>query len=201
MEDGRTEEKGGERMANSKNRIIDSTIRILGENGLNCPMSLVAEDVGCSDTLIFRYFKKKELLLDICFHKVCHSILERLRSVEFPEELDDDTFLEYVRGIWDEYMGFLMDQPEMAAFYLQYSWSKGPFPSGYKRPDDVVRKVLGDNSLREDFKEDFLFICNYIALVANSIATGMRMGWGRMDASTADRVFDFIAYGVAGRKG
>lgn len=163
---------------NKKQQIIESSIAIMGREGLGCSMKLITKDAGCSETLIYKYFDTREKLTAACFNSICHDIREALKDVEKPDSMDRSRIIEYFRGSWIAYCSFIDDNPDKGRFYIQYSWSKNPFPSRYKTPDRIVQKILGNtygNILEYDKK--MICLAEYIVCIANVFMMGKMKGW------------------------
>jgi AcrR family transcriptional regulator len=67
-------------MACKKDFILETTIKHIAIFGGSFSTERIAGDVGCSQSLIFRYYHNKEELMRMCFDSICHDILEVLKK-------------------------------------------------------------------------------------------------------------------------
>ncbi|MBR1888561.1 MAG: TetR/AcrR family transcriptional regulator [Candidatus Methanomethylophilus sp.] len=185
-------------MANKREAIVDATIRHIAEQGGSFPTSLIAEDVGCSQSLIFRYFGSKELLFSACFDKVCLELKEMVSQVELPSDINRNSMNDYLIRLWEAYAEYLQSNSQVARAYTYFISSGRMFPRGCRDADDVIRKILGDQLERiKRAYPDFVFVTEYIILVSNLVVTGNFLELKNMGEAMGKmgRVLKFGIYG------
>ena len=161
-------------MANRKNAIIEATIRRISTQGDTFSTSQIAEDVGCSQALVFRYYRTKEGLMSACFDSICHELVTVLRSVETPDNPDTEKVNLYAISVWEAYCGYLASKSHTARAFMFFVNRGMRFPRGYRTPEDVIRKILGEayGPIMKVYP-DFVFVADYIIVFSYVAATGL----------------------------
>lgn len=86
-------------MANKKGEIIDTTIRHIAERGDSFSTAQIASEIGCSQSLIFRYYRSKDHLMSECFDRICHELKVIFKSVNVPDVLVRESVIEYMVNV------------------------------------------------------------------------------------------------------
>lgn len=93
-----------------KDMIIDVAMSYIASNGMtNFSTRRVAEDIGCSEALIYRYYPTKKDLIDACLDRTKELDKVLFREV-FPKATDGLTEpIDRVRAIYDAYLDYHID--------------------------------------------------------------------------------------------
>ena len=188
-------------MVNKKREIVDATIRRIADMGNSFSTAQIAADVGCSQSLVFRYYKTKERLMSECFDAVCHELKLVIQEVEVPRNLTRESVDCYMIEVWDAYCAYLKNNGHIARAYIYFVSTGKRFPHGYRTAETVLKRILGDDYIRlKDVHPDFMFDAEYIVMMANAAATGMFVEW-RNDPDTVGKLDRILRYGILGSEG
>lgn len=185
-------------MTTKKDQILDKTIEVLGRDGLHTSLKVVADELGCAESLIYRYYESNDNIKALCFRLICREIISNLQSIPFPEETTDEKIIAYIRKLWISYFAYLRDNPLKKRYYLLYTLTGHQFPEGYSSPKDVVSKILKENYTK--FKAlsgfDIEFISEYMISIANTVALAINNEWYSNHFDAPEKLFDMMIYGV-----
>ena len=186
-------------MANKKKEIIEAAIVRISEQGDSFSTSQIADDVGCSQSLLFRYYRTKEGLMLACFDEVCHELMSVLKGVELPAVPDVDRLNRYAIQVWRAYCGYLGSNSRKAQTYLFFVSRGIRFPRGYRSGGDVLRRMLGD-AYEPIVKvyPDFLFIAEYIIMFSYAAATGHFIVQDMASEEIIGKLEKVLMYGICG---
>jgi len=182
-------------MGNKRQDIIDAAIRRMACEGESFLTKDVADDVGCCQTLVFRYYDTKKGLISACFGQICGEIRSELETVPFPSIMHPDAILMYLMDVWEVYFDYLVsNRPKARVFILCTSLGYKP-PPGCRLPKDVVRKALDDHYDKLVQRiPNISFISEYMIIVANAVATEMSAD---IDRRMNDELKEMILNGIA----
>ena len=184
-------------MTNKKSTIIRATIeRLIGE-GTSFSTEDVAKDVGCSQSLIFRYYGTKEGLISACFDEICREIRIELEKVPFPKVIDSGNIQDYMMDVWETYFNYLRSNRSHARVYVACVSQGYRYPAGYDSPEAVLRRILDEHYDVVILKyPNTKLIAEYLILVANSVAIGLSSGWGNEVENLNEVVKQLIMNGI-----
>lgn len=158
-------------MTNKKIDIINAAIIRFIEDGDSFSTIEISKDVGCSQSLIFRYYGSKDGLIDACFDHICHDIRMHLETVPLPDEIDAYSFNRYMLDVWNAYLDYLESNSVYARAYVMCVSRGRRFPAKYGSPDKVLKRILQKHSdYIGDISGDSYFIAYYILILANGVA-------------------------------
>ncbi|MBR4685324.1 MAG: TetR/AcrR family transcriptional regulator [Candidatus Methanomethylophilaceae archaeon] len=156
---------------NKKNDILLKTIELFHTKGETVSLDDIATELGCSKTLIIHYFRTKRNLMSSCFSLICHEVRLRLAEVPAPEVCTVENIRSYLADLWRAYFGYLMENPQKARFFIQYTHSHGPFPPKYRTVDEVIRRIFEDKyGCLTDEHPELMFDIKYMVAIANGMA-------------------------------
>lgn len=185
-------------MANKKDAIVETAIRRIAEHGSTFTTEQVASDLGCSQSLIFRYYRTKEELMSACFDRVCHELKLILKGVELAPELNRDSVKRYMMVIWDAYCSYLESNTHIARAYMYFVSIGRRYPHGYKSSETVLKKILEDDYHRIiKVYPDFIFVAEYIVMLSNSTATWKFTEWSN-DPDVVGKLHRILMNGIMG---
>lgn len=131
------------RMSNRKNEIIDATIRHIAMHGDSFSMAQVASDVGCSQSLIFKYYPSKEQLLNDCFDFIRLKLKEIFQRTTIPDRPDRESINRWMLDVWFAYSDFLKTNSHCAKAFVFFVSTNMNFPRRYESADSVIKTVVG----------------------------------------------------------
>ena len=149
-------------MTNKKLAIIEATIERLIREGRTFSTEDMAKDVGCSQSLIFRYCRTKDDIVSVCFDEICHEIRIELDKVPFPEKVDSNTILNYMMDVWEIYFDYLSSKRSHAKVYVACVSQGCRYPAGYDSPEAVLKRILDSYYSTVVLKFFCRFILNYV---------------------------------------
>ncbi len=183
-------------MVNRKDAIVDAAICRIAEQGNTFSTGQVASDAGCSQSLIFRYYRSKEGLMSECFDRVCHELKLVLKGVEVPVDLNKDSVDGYIVDVWKAYRGYLESNSHIARAYMYFVSTGRRYPHGYKSADIVLRRILDDDFDRiKEVYPDFPFVAEFIIMLSNVAATGKFIDW-REKEDAMGKLEDILRHGI-----
>lgn len=94
-------------MGERKEQIITSTLEWIAVNGATDMSSKkLAEHIGCSEALIFKYFPSKDALFQACLERI-NALNERLVKEVVPKSIEGKTALpDILKAVSDAYLRF-----------------------------------------------------------------------------------------------
>lgn len=188
-------------VTNKKDTILETTIKHIAIFGDSFSTERIAEDVGCSQSLIFRYYHNKKELMRMCFDSVCHDMLAVLKSISFPLEVTPDSINNYILEIWDAYMMYLESNEHKAKTYVFFINRGYRYPTGYPNPNAVVRKIIGDKyDVVTKACPDFTFKSGYIIIMSNLIVSSDFKKWFTDIKELDLKVRNVISHGIVYNK-
>ena len=111
-------------MENSKEELIDATMKIVSEYGINnFSMKQITNYVGVSEALIYKHFNTKDELLDTCFKRYDDSIGDIIKQFDMLSIRSEEDFNIKAHAVWITYFKFLLFNDYRTIFYFQYRWS------------------------------------------------------------------------------
>lgn len=186
-------------MANKRKAIIEAAITRISEQGDNFSTGQVASDVGCSQSLVFRYFVTKEGLMSACFDQVCHELMQTLRDVTVPKVTDAESVRYFMIDVWRAYCGYLESNSHVAKAYMFFVSRGRRLPNGYSRTEDVLRRILGNAyGPVSSHYPDFGFVAGYLIMSSYVVAAGLFSDHPETAAETAEKVERILKYGIFG---
>lgn len=185
-------------MVNKKEAIVDAAIRRIAEQGNSFSTGQVASDLGCSQSLIFRYYRTKEGLMSACFDRVCHELKLILKGVEIPQVLTRESIDGYMLDVWRAHCSYLESNTHIAKAYMYFVSTGRRYPHGYRSAETVLERILGDDYGRiTRVYPDFTFIAEYILMMSNAMATGKFIDW-KNDSDAVRKLDIVLRYGILG---
>lgn len=104
-----------------KTEILQVTMQIISESGLDTfSMKKVTERMGVAESLLYKYYPTKEILLYSAFENVHEEIGSLFDGVEIPTVSNKEELLEYAYTLWKRYFLFLVDNDYKTLFYFAY---------------------------------------------------------------------------------
>ena len=108
------------RFMSKKELILDTTLKLIAENGLNAsPMSLIVKTSGVSTGTIYHHFKSKEEIINQIYlnkKKDFKNILEQNRNKKL-------NFKKEFKSIWLDFYRYFSENPLIYSFTQQISFS------------------------------------------------------------------------------
>ena len=186
-------------MTNKKGDIIGAAIHRIAMQGDSFSAAQIAADVGCSQSLLFRYYGTKDGLMSACFDTVCHELMGVLRGVEVPGRPDIEKVNRYIIRVWEAYCGYLGSNSHMARAYLFFVGRGMRFPKGYRNAGGVLRRMLGDDyhSIVSIYP-DFGFIAEYMIMFSYAAATGLFVVHDMDSDDILNKVERILKHGICG---
>lgn len=132
-----------------KAEILDTSMKMVCEHGLSFfTTKKVADCIGISESLIYKYFPSKEKLLYSCFevmHKKIAALMKRIILASKGREIAE---AEFIHQLWSAYFDLLVEEDYRTVFYFTYRDSK------------YIRTVLehNDEVVSSYFKEFAAFV-------------------------------------------
>jgi AcrR family transcriptional regulator len=105
--------------------ILDATLRIFAERGINAPTSAISRAAGVAEGSLFTYFKTKNELMRELYLELRREFSRRL--TDFPHNADARTRLRY---IWDKYLELGQAHPEQLKVLSQLRASGKMYQEG-----------------------------------------------------------------------
>ena len=184
-------------MTTRKPEIIEAAIQRYADEGSAFSTEDVARDVGCSQSLIFKYFGTKKGLISACFDEICHEIRLELDKVPFPERIDSHSVQRYMMDVWEVYFNYLRSNRSHAGVYVTLVARGYRYPVGYDSPEEVLKRILDEHYSTLIFKcPNAKLVAEYLILVANSVAIGLSTGWGNDVEDLNGLLKDMIMKGI-----
>ena len=108
------------RFMTKKELILDTTLKLIAENGLNAsPMSLIVKTSGVSTGTIYHHFKSKEEIINQIYlnkKKDFQKILEQNKNKKL-------NFKKEFKSIWLDFYRYFSENPLIYSFTQQISFS------------------------------------------------------------------------------
>ena len=188
-------------MTNKKEAIVDAAVHRIAEQGSAFSTGQVASDLGCSQSLVFRYYRSKEVLMSACFDRVCHELKLVLKGVEVPRILTRESIDGYLIDVWEAYCGYLDSNSHIAKAYMYFVSTGRRYPHRYRSAETILKRILeGDYDRIVRVNPDFRYTAEYIVMLSNVLATGKFLEW-RDDPDAVGRVDRILRYGILGWEG
>ncbi len=134
-----------------KSEILDASMKIACKYGLPAfTTKKVADHIGISESLIYKYFFSKDNLLYACYevtHKNIAGLMSRIASIPKVMEISD---IDFIRQMWVSYFEFLVKENYRTVFYFAYRDSK--YIKKIKEHDDEVANT---------YFSDFVSVINW----------------------------------------
>ena len=185
-------------MTNKKEAILDATIDRIAEQGFSFSTVQITSDVGCSQSLVFRYFPTKEKLISESFNKVCRELELALKQVKLPDVLTRESLNDYIMEEWGVYCSYLSSNGRIAKAYLYFVAKGTRFPRGFRSAEAVIKRLLGNRyDMIMTVYPDFLFVAEYLLMVSNVVASGKFVDWRSQPDSIA-KLKDVLRNGIYG---
>ena len=186
-------------MANRKGAIIDAVIDHIAREGDCFSTAQIAADVGCSQSLIFRYFETKEGLIAACFDRVCRDLLRVLKGVPHPTKYDVESINQYMLDTWKAYCKYLESNTQVAKAYLFFVGRGLRFPRGYRKEDSILRRILDDDYMPiKAVYPDFDFVAEYLIMFSYATATGLFTDHPMRTEEITEKIERILKYGIIG---
>ncbi|WP_342358734.1 TetR/AcrR family transcriptional regulator [Terrarubrum flagellatum] len=96
-----------------RERILAATAKLIVQNGLNSPMSAIAEAAGVATGSLYNYFSSKEELIWAVYKRLAKSIDEALVRPIDPIEPHRQRFINY----FSDYIDFIWADPDRAILF------------------------------------------------------------------------------------
>ena len=185
---------------NRRQQIIEAAIERIAEDGIRFSTEDIARDIGCSQSLIFKYFERKGDLIQECFVVVCRKVSVVVSSVVAPAKYDYDSVIGYLMEIWDRFIDYMNDNTVYARAYVFFMAHGFVFPYQGERSEKAVRRILGD-SYRPlvDAYPHLDMVFSYLILMANVIALQKSHETREDNVVNRDRLKEIILYGITYR--
>lgn len=108
-------------MRETEKELLHTTMDIVAEKGLDgFSMKRVTNRVGVAESLIYKYFETKENLLKQCFMYVNGRIADLFSDVRMPSINSPEDIEQFLRGQWERYFYFMVDNGKHSMFYYIY---------------------------------------------------------------------------------
>lgn len=108
-----------------KSEILDASMKMVCEHGLSSfTTKKVAQYMGISESLIYKYFVSKDKLLYSCFevvHRKVAALMERVINTPMTAEISE---VEFIKQMWYSYFNLLVEEDYRTIFYFSYRDSK-----------------------------------------------------------------------------
>ncbi|MBE6527557.1 MAG: TetR/AcrR family transcriptional regulator [Thermoplasmata archaeon] len=185
-------------MPNKKEAILETAVRYIAEQGGSFSTEQIASDLGCSQSLIFRYYHTKDGLMSACFDWICHELRLVLEEVEIPQVLSKESIDGYILDVWRAYCDYLESRNHVASAYMYFVSTGWKYPRGYGSAETVLEKILGDDYERiTDVYPDFIFAAEYVIMISNVFAAGKFIEW-KGDEDAARKFEMILMHGIFG---
>lgn len=111
--------------ADRKVEILDASMKMVCEHGLPAfTTKKVAEYMGISESLIYKYFPSKDNLLYDCFEVVHKKIASFMVGIVHAQKATEMSEAEFARQLWLSYFDLLVKGDYRTIFYFAYRDSK-----------------------------------------------------------------------------
>ena len=98
--------------------IIEATLKVCKEESINrCTLKRVADEAGCSDSLIVKHFGSKKALMKATYEHVFDGLMNVLCRPE--HEWSKGKVSENIEYAWRAMVRYLLDHPSDAVFYYE----------------------------------------------------------------------------------
>ena len=185
-------------MPNKKEAILETAVRYIAEQGGSFSTEQIASDLGCSQSLIFRYYHTKDNLISACFDWICHELRLVLKEVEIPRVLSKESIDGYILNVWGAYCDYLESKNHVASAYMYFVSTGWKYPRGYGSAETVLEKILGDDYERiTEVYPNFIFAAEYAIMMSNVFAAGKIIEW-KGDEDAARKFEMILMYGILG---
>lgn len=181
-------------MATKERDIVKKSIEYIAKNGMaDFSSKKVAEAVGCSETLIYKYFRTKDLLIERCINYIAEWHIQTFHERAEKYVAGCKTDLEIARAIIYGYIRMCVEFSEETVFYAKIRVSR-------------YNTVLSDAMARieEEHYETFveavenanaqLFLTEpegrFIFETASSIVTALGIMVGKGEIKASEEVYD-----------
>ncbi len=106
---------------NRKAEILDVTMKMVNKHGLSFfTTKKVADCIGISEALIYKYFSTKDQLLYSCYEVMHKKIAARMDSTLYALTGQDLSEVEFIRLLWFAYFDLLVEEDYRTVFYFSY---------------------------------------------------------------------------------
>lgn len=159
-------------MDNKKDKILETTIHVMGNSGLHASMKDVVKQVGCSESLIYKYYKTRKKLMFACFNNICKEICLDLSTISPHKDPLKEEFKEYLHSIWITLYEYFKNNEEKRHFFVQYCSDFKLIPKNIKA-SCVIKNILGENYsiLHEYFGDRVILIFGHMIFEAIFISS------------------------------
>lgn len=169
--------------ASRKDMLLEAAVRAYAKNGMDgLKTKCLAEEAGCSEALIYRYFKSKEELLAECYMRLHNEVSSVFANFQAPEDATALQLLKIGMDNWMQLFKLFVDSGYESIFYFDFRMS--PIFKDLMGSRDDVSKTYETSfmnifeSLRDKFKlnaggEEFrAFLVNTTGMFAIKVIRG-----------------------------
>ena len=150
-------------MALMRTAILQSTIVVAAREGMKgFAVKSVAKQCGCSEGLVFHYFRTKQILVDTCYRYICDEMTKSIIS----EVGNTLTF----RPVWVSFCRFMRENKDSSFFCLSYLQSNEGRIDGLDILKDSIAMMFPDKD------EGF-----FISVTRAAAVIGCMYGMGLID--------------------
>ena len=192
-----------------KNRLIEATIAIAAEEGLNgLSMKQVVRRAQTSETLIYQHFENKEGLYYACFNVINEELKSFLDN--YPDETGEnrDEVYEFVHKLWLDFFRFLVEHKERTYFY--YSYRNSAYINPYreaaaensakylKKFDEIYQKINVDSGINLTVDRNCLW--SYVLDTTYTFAHHVIQGEIQDTPETCEHMWMLLSHGLFSSK-
>ena len=137
--------------------ILKSTIVVAAREGMKgFAVKSVAKECGCSEGLVFHYFRTKQILMDTCYRYICDEMTKSIVA-------DVGNTLQF-RSVWVAFCKFMRQNKESSFFCLSYLQSNEDTIEGLDIIKDSIKQLSpdrGDDYLTSVTRSVAVIACMY----------------------------------------
>ena len=178
---------------NVRNRLIENTIRVIAENGLDkTTTKAIVDGTNINEAYIYSYFKNKEDLLTKMFESLDTELFEKIMQhlpVVYMEDIEMEMrFRMFFFAVWK----FLLGEKEKCMTYIRYYYS--PYFLKNSAEDHLKRymPILQDISAVFKAEADVRMIMHYVLNVMLDFVLKVHIGQMREDDDYEEHVFRVV---------
>ncbi len=190
-----------------KTEILDASMKMVCEHGLSSfTTKKVAQYMGISESLIYKYFASKDKLLYNCFevvHRKAAALMEQIINTPMTAAISE---AEFIRQMWYSYFNLLVEEDYRTIFYFSYRDSKY-INTVLEHDNEVVNSYFSefagivnmfDNKYNIFRKVDSHFVWTYILDTTLMFAKRTIVGDLPKSGENTDKIWTLIFGGICG---
>ncbi len=190
-----------------KAEILDAAMKMVCEHGLSSfTTKKVAQYMGISEPLIYKYFVSKDKLLYSCFevvHRKVAALMERIICTPMTAGISE---VEFIKQMWYSYFNLLVAEDYRTIFYFSYRDSEY-INTVLKHDEEVVNSYfkefadivnMFDNKYDISKRIDSHFVWTYILDTTLIFAKRTIVGDLPKSGDSTDKIWALIFGGICG---